>query len=96
MALAMRYSVRQGLCPEADAARAETLLRALGLKTRIGDLAGGPYLASDLVEHMAHDKKARQGRLSLVLTRGISAAFVSPDADAGDLREFLAGESAGG
>lgn len=89
MALAMRYSVRLGLCEDADAVRAERLLQALGLKTRITDLAGGPYRPDELVAHMAHDKKARQGRLTLVLSRGIGRAFVSPDADGEDLQSFL-------
>ncbi len=92
MALAMRYSVRRGVCAQADAERAERLLQALGLETRIGKLAGGPYVAGELVAHMAHDKKARQGRLTLVLARGIGEAFIAPDADAGDIEEFLAGE----
>lgn len=92
MALAMRYSVRRGLCAEADAERAEKVLRRMGLRTRIQDLAGGPYPPDELVAHMAHDKKAKQGRLTLVLSRGIGAAFISPDADADDLREFLAAE----
>ncbi len=96
MALAMRYSVRLGLCPEGDAERAERLLNALGLTTRIGELAGGPYPPDDLVAHMAHDKKARQGRLTLVLARGIGQAFISPDADSNDLRDFLREETSGG
>ncbi len=95
MALAMRYSVRRGLCGEADAERAERLLQALGLQTRFGALAGGPYEASELVAHMAHDKKARQGRLTLVLARGVGQAFIAPDADRADLQDFLEGELAG-
>ncbi len=50
MAMALRYSVSQGFCPGQDAARAERLLNALGLATRLEDLGGGPYAAEDLLQ----------------------------------------------
>lgn len=93
MALALAYSVRLGLCPPEDAARASRLLNALGLATRIGDLGGGPYLSGELLAHMAHDKKARNGALTLILARGIGQAFIYRGADPDDLRAFLAGET---
>jgi 3-dehydroquinate synthase len=89
MAMAMRYSVKLGLCPGQDAVRAEHLLNALGLATRIPDLGGGPYIADDLLAHMAHDKKAINGRVTLILTRGIGKAFIQPGADLSHLRQFL-------
>jgi 3-dehydroquinate synthase len=93
MAMAMRYSVELGLCPGQDAVRAEKLLNALGLATRIPQLKGGPYRADDLLTHMAHDKKARNGRLTLILSRGIGQAFIQKDADTNQLRSFLARET---
>lgn len=94
MAMALRYSVRLGVCPGQDAARAEALLNNLGLRTRVNELGGGPYLAEELSSHMAHDKKARQGRLTLILARGIGQSFVSRDVDGESLRAFLAEETA--
>ncbi|HVY89020.1 MAG TPA: 3-dehydroquinate synthase [Hyphomonadaceae bacterium] len=94
MAMALRYSVELGLCPGQDAVRAERLLNALGLKTRLKDLAGGPYPADDLLAHMAHDKKARNGRLTLILARGIGQAFIQRDSDISPLRQFLHSEQA--
>ena len=41
MAMALRYSVKLGVCPGQDAVRAERLLNALGLATRLRDLRGG-------------------------------------------------------
>jgi 3-dehydroquinate synthase len=93
MAMAMRYSVELGVCPGQDAVRAEKLLNALGLTTRIPDLGGGPYKADDLLAHMAHDKKARNGRLTLILSRGIGQAFIQRDADISPLRQFLTKET---
>ena len=94
MAMALRYSVQLGVCPGQDAVRAERLLNALGLATRIADLAGGPYVADELLAHMAHDKKARNGRLTLILARGIGQAYIQRDADTGPLLEFLRSETA--
>ena len=89
MAMAMRYSVGHGLCPSEDAVRAEALLNRLRLVTRVPDLPGGPYRAEDLLAHMGQDKKARAGRLPLILARGIGRSFIRPDNDMGDLLQFL-------
>jgi 3-dehydroquinate synthase len=93
IAMAMRYSVQLGLCSGQDALRAEQLLNALGLKTRLADLKGGPYKAEELLAHMAHDKKARNGKLTLILSRGIGQAFLQRDADMSPLRQFLVSEA---
>ncbi|MEZ6030033.1 MAG: 3-dehydroquinate synthase [Hyphomonadaceae bacterium] len=93
MAMALRYSVKLGLCPGQDAVRAERLLNALGLATRIQDLGGGPYRADELLAHMAHDKKARNGQLTLILARGIGQAFIERNVTLGTLREFLEDEA---
>jgi 3-dehydroquinate synthase len=89
MAMALRYSHNLGLCPGQDVERTDRLLKALGLKTRVGELSGGPYPADELLAHMAHDKKARAGQLTLILSHGIGKAFIQRGADAGQLGEFL-------
>jgi 3-dehydroquinate synthase len=94
MAMALRYSVKLGVCPGQDAVRSERLLNVLGLSTRLRDLGGGPYIPSELLAHMAHDKKARNGRLTLILMRGIGQAYIERDIDVGQLREFLEEEAA--
>ena len=95
MAMALRYSVKLGVCPGQDPVRAERLLNALGLATRVSDLGGGPYKPDELLAHMAHDKKARNGRLTLILARGIGQAYIQRDADLQPLKEFLVSEVAG-
>ncbi len=89
MAMAMRYSVKLGLCPGQDAVRAERLLKALGLATRVADLGGGPYRGDELLAHMAHDKKARNGQLTLILSHGIGKAYIERSVTLDTLREFL-------
>ena len=85
--------MKLGVCPGQDAVRAERLLNALGLATRIRDLGGGPYKPEELLAHMAHDKKARNGRLTLILARGIGQAYIQWDADLEPLRQFLVSEA---
>jgi len=94
MAMALRYSVALGVCPGQDAVRAEKLLNALGLATRVSNLRGGPYKGDELLAHMAHDKKARHGRLTLILARGIGGAYIQRDAETAPLQQFLADETA--
>ncbi len=89
MALALRYSVRQGLMNGQDAERAARLLESAGLATQLKQLPGGPYPADTLTEAMKQDKKVRAGRVPLILARGLGRAFIQPDADLLDVRDFL-------
>lgn len=95
MAMALRYSQRMGLAHGQDVQRTESLLNASGLKTRIQNLDGGPYPSAFLVDAMRQDKKARAGRVPLILTRGIGRAFIQPDADLSDVQSFLEEETTG-
>jgi 3-dehydroquinate synthase len=95
MAMAYRYSVVLGRCPPEEAKSAEALLRALGLRTRVPELGGGPYPAAELLEHMAHDKKAKNGRLTLILASGVGRAYIHRDAEIEGLKVFLERECVG-
>jgi len=95
MAMALRYSVKLGVCPRPDAVRAERVLNTLGLATQIKDLANPQiYKAADLLAHMAHDKKAKNGKLTLILARGIGKSYIQRDADTAPLLAFLEAETA--
>jgi 3-dehydroquinate synthase len=89
MALAFAFSARRGLVAPAEAARVERHLAAAGLPTRPSDIAGEWPGADALMALMAQDKKARRGKLTLILARGIGASFVAPDADPAEVRAFL-------
>ena len=89
LVLAMRYSVRLGVCPPEDAKRAEAHIAATGLPARIADLPGGPYHAARLVARMGSDKKNTGGAITLVLARGLGDAYIFPGADRDDLERFL-------
>ncbi len=90
MALALEFSARrQGLLPQADAARAIRHLAAVGLPTRIEDIPGEAPSVDQMMELIAQDKKVRRGMLTFILVRGIGAAFVETGVDGREVRAFL-------
>ena len=93
-AQAFRFSAARGHVSSQDALRAERAIAAAGLPVRLADVTGAPFAADRLIAHMAQDKKAEGGRLTLVLARGLGDAFVAKDVDRGPLREFLIQEGA--
>jgi 3-dehydroquinate synthase len=89
MALAFGFSARQGLIGAGDAERAIRHLAAVGLPTRPQDIRGGLPDADRLMNLMAQDKKVKRGMLTLILVRGIGAAFVANGVDQAPVRAFL-------
>ncbi len=89
MVLALRYSARLGLMTKTEAERGVEVIEAAGLPAELADLSGGPYRAEALVAAMQQDKKARAGRVPLILAKGLGEAFIYPDADLSDVQEFL-------
>ncbi len=89
-ALAFRFSVASGLCPAEDARRAEAVIAAAGLPTRLAQ--AGRFRAASLVKRMAGDKKTEGGRLTLILARRIGGAVVVKDVDAAAVGAFLDAE----
>jgi 3-dehydroquinate synthase len=93
-AQAFRFSASQGLCSDADARRVEAALGDAGLPVRLAQVSNTAFEADALLRHMAQDKKAEGGRLTLILARRIGEAFVAKDVDPGALRDFLIEEGA--
>ncbi|MGD9538354.1 MAG: 3-dehydroquinate synthase [Alphaproteobacteria bacterium] len=89
LGLAFSLSSRLGLCPPEDTARVLRHLAAIGLPTRLADLPARDWRTERLIEHMAHDKKVRQGRITFVLARGIGRAFVADDVPVEAVRGLL-------
>ena len=90
MALAFRLSVKLGLCSGQDADRFVRHLQAAGLPSSIAQIPGARPSTDALLEHMAHDKKVKDGRLTFILVRGIGQAFVTSDVAMDAVREVLA------
>ena len=86
MALAARFSARQGRVPRADAERLVGLLQRLRLPVAAPRLPLATWL-----EYMGRDKKNEDGRITLILLEALGRAAVVRDAPARDLEDFLAG-----
>jgi 3-dehydroquinate synthase len=88
--LAIKLSHELGMADSAAVLRTTAHLAAVGLPTRIADVPGAQALdAATMVRIMGQDKKVRDGRLTLILARGIGAAFVSRDVAAETIEAFL-------
>ncbi|WP_219893215.1 3-dehydroquinate synthase [Aquisediminimonas profunda] len=88
MALAFRFSARQGLCSAQDAERVSAHLRAVGLPDGL-DSSGVKATGAELVQHMLHDKKMSGGTLPFILARGIGQAYVDKSVSLAEVTEFL-------
>lgn len=89
MVLAFDLSVRLGICPAADAARARAHLKAVGLPVSPTDIAGVIWNVDELLASMARDKKVKDGRITFVLARSLGDAFTMRDVDPVIVRDLL-------
>ncbi len=90
MIMAFDLSVRMGLCPAEDLARARAHLAAVGLPVSAKHLGNGTWTAEKLVAHMAKDKKIKDGRVTFILARGIGKAFRCSDVNLADVTAVMA------
>ncbi len=90
MVLAFRLSVELGMCSGQDAERFARHLKAAGLPTSISDVPGRRPAVDELLAHMAHDKKVKDGRLTFILVHGIGKAFVTSEVPPDSVRKVLA------
>ena len=89
-ALAFALSARMGLSPAGDTERFTHHLKAVGLPSAIADIPGPRPDVDTLLAHMAHDKKAKSGRIMFVLLHGMGQAFTTMDVPEDALRAVLA------
>ncbi len=92
MALAFRYGAEQGITPQGDADRVAMILHVSGLPSTLEGRDRTRFTAKRLTELMQQDKKARGGRVPLILARSIGASYIHPDADLASIEAFLARE----
>ena len=99
MVLAAEFSAQLGKISEADAARISHHLAAVGLPTRLQDIAGfaqeGLADADALLALMAQDKKVKRGKLTFILMEAVGRAVIAPDVDPALVRDFLRQKLAG-
>lgn len=85
MVLAADFSRRLGVIEESDVQRVVSLIKVAGLPTRVPDNIGTALF----LELMGLDKKVLDGKLRLVLLRGLGEAFVTSDFSMESLREVI-------
>ncbi len=87
--MAFDLSVRLDFCTLAERDRVRTHFAAVGLPLAPPRALADSWRARDLLDHMTHDKKARNGRPTLVLVRGIGQAFLHRGATDADILATL-------
>ncbi len=88
--MAFELSERMSLCPKGTASKVRELVASAGLPASVKslpDLGAGP---DDIVSLMLQDKKARNGKLTLILAHDIGKAFIANDIDEAAVRAYLA------
>jgi 3-dehydroquinate synthase len=95
MRMAFDLSARLGRCPKEAPARVRRHYAAVGLPARLDQIANARRFApADLLRHMGRDKKVRDGKITLILTRDIGEAFIAQGIERATLEAFLADETA--
>jgi 3-dehydroquinate synthase len=99
MVLAAELSADLNLIGSADVERIARHLAAVGLPTRLQDIAGfsqeGLADADRLMALMAQDKKVKRGRLTFIVLEAIGRAAIRSDIEPAVVRDFLARKLAG-
>lgn len=88
LGLAFRLSARIGVCDETDARGVGDHLLGVGLADSLGML-NRRFSATRLLGHMRRDKKNRDGKIRLILAKGIGAATVVSGIEESELVDFL-------
>jgi 3-dehydroquinate synthase len=94
MAMAVRLSERLRICQPGAAARVTAHLEAIGLPSNVAAIEALLPDPAGLLAIMRHDKKARAGKLALILVRGIGEAYVETGIPEEAIIGFLADELA--
>src|SRR4030081_552600 len=93
MVLSAEFSAQLGMIAESDAARVKHHLAAVGLPTRLQDIAGfsqeGLPNADALLALMAQDKKVKRGKLTFILLEAVGRAVIAPNVEPALVRDFL-------
>lgn len=89
MVLAHQFSAHMNQCSPDAAQRVIAHLEAVGLPTRLDQVAGAVFNIDTLMTAIAQDKKVERGALTFILTRGIGEAFVAKDVPASEVESFL-------
>ena len=88
MSLAFGFSCHLGLCAQEDVERVRAHLDGVGLPTSLHGL-NFPVDGKTLGDAMLHDKKNKDGKLTLILAHGIGRCFRAEGVDLQQVSDFL-------
>jgi 3-dehydroquinate synthase len=89
MVMAFEMSVALGLCPAEDLARIKRHYAATDMPADPRRIGQRRFASAALIEHMMHDKKTRDGKLTFILARGIGKSFIAKDVPVQTVRASL-------
>lgn len=91
MVLALKLSAAMKLCPRAEVTQVLKHYKKIGLPAS-PQILRRQWDAPSLMQHMLHDKKAKSGALTLILSRGVGSAFIARDVEKTAIQAVLVEE----
>lgn len=87
--LAFDLSAKMGLTSQEDPTRIKKHFEDMGMMNSINNISGTLPNADKLVELMFQDKKVVNGKLNLILAKGIGKAFIARDVDPNLIKDVI-------
>ena len=87
--LAFDLSAKMGLTSQEDPTRIKKHFEDMGMMNSINNISGALPTADKLVELMFQDKKVVDGKLNLILAKGIGKAFIARDVDPNLIKDVI-------
>ncbi len=87
--LAFDLSAKMGLTSQEDPTRIKKHFEDMGMMNSINNISGTLPNADKLVELMFQDKKVVDGKLNLILAKGIGKAFIARDVDPNLIKDVI-------
>ncbi len=86
---AFELSTRLGLCASQDTIRVQKHFSQVGLRASLLGLVNINWTVEKLIGHMQKDKKSEDGKINLILARGIGKSFVANDVALAEIETLL-------
>ena len=89
LSLAFELSAKLDLCLVSDVKRIQTHFKLIGMPFRLSQLLDKNCEPDNLIKFMKNDKKNKDGKLTLILARGIGKAFVTNEINYSDVKPII-------
>ena len=89
LSLAFELSAKLGLCSVSEVERIQSHFKLIGLPFKLSQLLDKSCGPDSLIKFMKNDKKNKNGKLTLILARGIGKAFVTNKINYSDVKRLI-------